>query len=81
MIDCFLPIISLIPLIIVHLSPIHLKAIYDCYYNNKRRDNSKKYFSVILMIFFEKWLDIIVFVISLIRLLTINFYLYLLRKK
>ena len=81
MIECFLPIISLIPLIIVHLSPIHLKAIYDYYYNNKRRDNSKRYFCIILMIFFEKWLDIIVFIISLIRLLTINYYLYLLRKK
>ena len=80
-IDCVLPIISFIPLIIVHLSPIHLKALCECYYQNKNWKNSRKYFFVVLRIFYEKLLDILVFIISLFRLVTFNFYIYLIRKK
>ena len=81
MIDCILPIIVFIPFIIDHLSLIHLKALWDCYYNNKDKKYCRRYSLVILRIFFEKWLDIFVFIISIVRIITINFYIYLLRKK
>ena len=81
MIDCLLPIILFIPFIIDHLSLIHLKALWDCYYNNKDKKKCRRYSFVILRIFFEKWLDIFVFIISIVRIITINFYIYLLRKK
>jgi len=81
MIDCLLPIIVFIPFIIDHLSLIHLKALWDCYYNNKDKKYCRRYSLVILRIFYEKWLDIFVFIISIVRIITINFYIYLLRKK
>ena len=83
MIDCILPIIVFIPLIIVHLSPIHLKALCDCFYRkkNKKDYNFRRFSFLIFLILFEKFMDIIAFIISITRLLTINFYIYLLRKK
>ncbi len=61
--------------ILNHISPIHLKALYDCYYTNKNKD--EKYLNVCLIIFIEKWVDLFVFTISLLRLFSINFYIYL----
>ena len=65
-----------------HLSPIHLKALYDCYYgNNNKKRIEINYLYINLTIFIEKWLDIFFFIISMLRLITINFYIYLIRKK
>ena len=63
--------------ILNHILPFHFKGIYDLF--RKPNKLKKKYLHII--IFNEKWLDIIIFIFSLIRLITFNFYIYLIRKK
>ena len=82
LIDCLIETILSIPAILNHISPIHLKALYDCYYSNKIKEKKeRKYLYISLNIFIEKWLDILIFIISMPRLIAINFYIYLIRKK
>ena len=82
LIDCLIETILSIPAILNHISPIHLKALYDCYYSNKIKEKKeRKYLYISLNIFIEKWLDILIFIISMARLIAINFYIYLIRKK
>ena len=69
-------------MILNHILPFHFKGIYDYYYGNSNKKKIKKNFLHInLNIFIEKWLDVITFILSMIRLITINFYIYLIRKK
>ena len=69
-------------LLLIHISPIHLKALYYCYYGNKNKNDLKeKYEYICLYVFIEKWLDIFVFLLSIFRLISLNFYLYLIRKR
>ena len=81
LIDCLIETALSIPVILNHILPIHLKALNDSYYSNKNKLKKKrKYIYINLTIFIEKWLDIFAFVISMPRLITINFYIYLIRK-
>ena len=79
LIDCLLSTVAIIFTILIHISPVHIKAFHDCYKVNKNKE--KSYVLLCLNVFFEKWLDIFVFIISMFRILTINFYIYLIRKK
>ncbi len=81
-IKSLLEILSFLALILNHILPVHFKGIYDYYYRNSNKKKIKKNFLHInLNIFIEKWLDVITFILSMIRLITINFYIYLIRKK
>ena len=80
--DCFLEIAEAILLPINHISPVHLKALYDCYYSYKNKiKKGRNYLYINLMVFFEKWLDIFVFIISILRVININFYIYIIRER
>ena len=80
--ESIIEIILSILIILNHLSPVHLKALYDTYYIRKNKDEIKNGYSYHnLYIFIEKWLDIFVFIFSIFRILTINFYLYIIFKK
>ena len=82
LIDCFIEIILSIPVILNHLSIVHIKALYDSYYNIKNKENIKKdYFQLNLIILFEKWMDIFVFILSIFRIVNINFYLNIIHEK
>ena len=79
--DCFLTIAKAIIYPFNLLSPVHLKALNDCYFGNKNRGKNRKYiFDISLMIFFEKWMDIIVFIFTILRLICINFYIFIIRE-
>lgn len=68
--DCFLTIAGAILLLFNLLSPVHLKALYDCYFRNKnKKKKESNIFYLSLMIFYEKWLDIIVFIFTILRLI------------
>jgi len=75
-------IIYSIPMILNHLSIIHLKTLYDCYYRlNKKEKKEKEFLKINMIIFFEKWLDIFTFILSIFRIININFYFHLLHQK
>jgi len=78
--DCFLNTAGAIVLPFNHISPVHLKALYDCYYGNKNRKKERNYLYINLIIFFEKWLDIFFFIFTILKLININFYIYAIRK-
>ena len=82
LIKSLLEIVSFFALILNHILPFHFKGLYDYYYGNSNKKKIKKKFLLInLNIFIEKWLDVIIFILSMSRLITINFYIYLIRKK
>ena len=80
--NSLIEIILSIFVILNHLSIIHIKALYDSYYNVKKDKRiNKSYLYLNLIIFKEKWLDIFIFIISIIRIININFYCHLLHQK
>ena len=69
-------------IILNHLSIIHIKALYDCYYSIRKEVKIKKnYFYLNYIIFIKKWLDIFTFILSILRLINISFYFQLLHEK
>ena len=69
-------------IILNHLSIIHIKALYDCYYSIRKEVKIKKnYFYLNYIIFIQKWLDIFTFILSILRLINISFYFQLLHEK
>ena len=63
-IECIYEILVSVLVILNHFSLIHLKALYDCYYGNKKKIK-KSYLDICLIVFVEKWLDIFVFILSI----------------